>query len=67
LEYEEGTPGGTPVKYTKKFLDYRPVQQTLVPYRTLLYENGREAQEVRVSTITYGIKVSDAIFKAPEA
>jgi hypothetical protein len=67
LEYEEGVPGGTPVKYTKKFLDYRPVQQTLVPYRTLLYENGREAQEVRVLTITYGIKVSDSIFKAPEA
>lgn len=67
LEYEEGVPGGTPVKYTKKFLDYRPVQQTLVPYRTLLYENGREAQEVRVSNITYGIKVNDAIFKAPEA
>jgi hypothetical protein len=67
LEYEEGVPGGTPVKYTKKFLDYRPVQQTLVPYRTLLYENGREAQEVRVMTITYGIKVSDSIFKSPEA
>jgi hypothetical protein len=67
LEYEEGFPGGTPVKYVKKFLDYRPVQQTLVPYRTLLYEDGREAQEVRVLTITYGIKVSDSIFKAPEA
>lgn len=67
LEYEEGPPGGTPVKYIKKFLDYRPVQQTLVPYRTLLYENGREAQEVRVMNITYGIKVNDAIFKTPEA
>jgi len=67
LEYEEGIPGGTPVKYTKKFLDYRPVQQTLVPYRTVLFENGRESQEVRVSNITYGIKVSDSIFKAPEA
>ncbi len=67
LEYEEGVPGGTSVKYTKKFLDYRPVQQTLVPYRTLLYENGRELQEVRVLTITYGIKVSDSIFKTPEA
>ena len=67
LEYEEGVPGGTPVKYTKKFLDYRPVQQTLVPYRTLLYEDGREAQEVRVLTITFGTKVSDSIFKAPEA
>lgn len=67
LEYEEGVPGGPAVKYIKKFLDYRPVQQTWVPYRTILYENGREAQEVRVSNITYGIKVSDSIFKAPEA
>lgn len=67
LEYEEDVPGGTPVKYTKKFLDYRPVQQTLVPYRTLLFEDGRQSQEVRVLTITYGIKVSDSIFKTPEA
>ena len=67
LEYEEGVAGGTPLKYTKKFLDYRPVQQTLVPYRTLLYEDGRQSQEVRVLTITYGIKVNDSIFKGPEA
>jgi hypothetical protein len=67
LEYEEGAPGATPVKYQRKFLDYRSVQQTLVPYRIVLYENGRESQEVRVSNITYGIKVNDAIFKSPEA
>lgn len=62
LEYEEGS-----VKYVKKFLDYRPVQQTLAPYRTVLFEDGRQSQEVRVLTITYGIKVSDSIFKSPEA
>lgn len=67
LEYEEGIPGGPAVKYVKKFLDYRPVQQTLVPYRTILLENGRESQEIRVLTITYGIKVSDSIFSRPEA
>lgn len=67
LEYEEGVPGGTAIKYVKKFMDYRPVQQTLAPYRTLLYEDGRQSQETRVLTITYGIKVSDSIFKSPEA
>lgn len=67
LDYEEGTPGGTPVKYTRKFLDYRVVQQTLVPYRIVLTANGRESQETRVLTITYGVKVSDSIFKNPEA
>jgi hypothetical protein len=67
LEYEEGTPGGTPVKYMRKFLDYRVVQQTLVPYRIVLSAGGVQSQETRVLTITYGVKVSDSIFKNPEA
>lgn len=66
LEYEEGNPGGVPVKYTRKFLDYRAVQQTLAPYRTVLLEDGRQSQETRVLTITYGSKISDSIFKSPE-
>jgi hypothetical protein len=66
LEYEEGIPGGIPVKYTRKFLDYRAVQQTLAPYRTVLLEDGRQSQETRVLTITYGSKISDSIFKSPE-
>jgi hypothetical protein len=66
LEYEEGNPGGVPVKYTRKFLDYRAVQQTLVPYRTVLLEDGRQSQESRVLTITYGVKVNDSIFQRPE-
>jgi hypothetical protein len=66
LEYEEGAPGGAPVKYQRKFLDYRVVQQTLAPYRVVLFEDGRQSQETRVLTITYGVKVSDSIFKAPE-
>jgi len=65
LEYEEGPPGGVPVKYTRKFLDYRVVQQTLAPYRIVLLENGRESQVTNVLTITYGVKVSDSIFKNP--
>jgi hypothetical protein len=66
LEYEEGIPGGTPVKFTRKFHDYRLVQQTLAPYRTVLLEDGRQRQETRVLTITYGIKVQDSVFKNPE-
>lgn len=66
LEYEEGNPGGVPVKYTRKFQDYRLVQQTLAPYRVVLMEDGRQSQETRVLTITYGVKVSDSIFKNPE-
>jgi hypothetical protein len=32
------------------------VQQTLVPYRTVLLEDGRQTQETYVLNITYGIK-----------
>ena len=68
LEYQEApTAGATPVKYMKKFLDYRIVQQTLVPYRVVLYEDGRQSQETRLLTITYGAKVDDALFKNPDA
>ncbi|MGH9968056.1 MAG: hypothetical protein ACREBG_09525, partial [Pyrinomonadaceae bacterium] len=31
LDYEEPNPGGAPLKYSKKFFDYRYAQSTLVP------------------------------------
>ena len=68
LQYEEApSEGASAVKYTKKFLDYRVAQQTLVPYRVVLLEDGRQSQESRILTVTYGVKVDDAIFQSPEA
>jgi hypothetical protein len=68
LEYDEATAAGfTPVKYSRKFLDYRYAQGTLVPYRNLLLEEGKQTQETRILTVTYGIKLDDALFKSPEA
>lgn len=68
LEYQEPAPGGsTPLKYERKFLDYRYAQGTLVPYRTILMEEGKPIQETRILNVTYGIKLDDALFKSPEA
>jgi hypothetical protein len=68
LEYEDApTAGSTPVKYTRKFLDYRAVQQTLVPYHMVLIEDGKQTQESFIQTITYGAKLDESIFKNPEA
>lgn len=68
LEYEEPAPGGsTPLKYSRKFMDYRYAQGTLVPYRTVLLEDGKQIQETRILNVTYGIKLDDALFKNPEA
>lgn len=68
LEYEETPPGSsTPVKYSKRFYDYRVVQGTLVPYRTVLSEDGKQTVETRISTVTYGIRMEDGLFQNPEA
>jgi hypothetical protein len=68
LEYEE-TPSGssTPVKYTKRFYDYRVAQGTQVPYRTVTLEDGKQTVEKRILTITFGVKMEDNLFQNPEA
>jgi hypothetical protein len=67
LEYEELNPGAAPVKYSKRFSDYRYAQSTLVPYRTLLMEDGKQTQETRILTVTFGVKVDDSLFQNPQA
>ena len=68
LEYQEPALGGsTPVKYTRKFLDYRYAQGTLVFYRTVLLEEGKQVQETHILNVTYGVKLDDSLFKSPEA
>jgi len=68
LEYEEpASAAGAPTKFMRKFFDYRYAQSTLVPYRTVLIENGRDTIETRIMTVTFGIKIDDSVFKSPEA
>jgi hypothetical protein len=58
LEYTENE-----VNYQKKFYDYRESQGTLVPYRTVLFGNGKQVEEINISTVTYGQKIEDTIFQ----
>ena len=67
LEYEESNSGAPPLKYSKRFSDYRYAQSTLVPYRTILTQDGKETQEIRILTVTFGVKVDDTLFKNPQA
>ncbi len=67
LEYEDASAEVTPVKFRRTFHDYRFAQSTLVPYRSVLLEDGKLTQETRVLTITFGAKVDDSIFKSPES
>jgi hypothetical protein len=68
LEYEETPPEATtPVKYTRRFYDYRIAQATLVPYRTVLLEDGKLTQETRIMTVTYGVKMEESVFQTESA
>jgi len=62
LEYEEA---GT--KYRRTFHDYRVVQGTLVPYRSVLFAGDRQVEESQVLTVTYGVKTEDSVFNAESA
>jgi hypothetical protein len=67
LEYEETPPGATTaIKYSKRFYDYRLAQGVQLPFRTVLYEDGKQTVETHVLTVQYGVKMEDALFQGPE-
>ena len=57
LEYEEGG-----AKFERKFYDYNYAQGTLVPYKTVLYKDGKVVEETEIGTITFGQRVDEALF-----
>jgi hypothetical protein len=58
VEYTEND-----IKYQRKFYDYRESQGTLVPYRTVLFANGKQIEETTILTVTYGQKLDEALFQ----
>jgi hypothetical protein len=67
LEYEGTAQGSTsPVKYRRTFHDYRVVQGTRVPYRSVLYADGKQLEESQLLTVTYGIKMDDSLFQGSD-
>ncbi len=59
LEYEEEG-----IKYRRKFYDFNVAQGTLVPYRTVLWANDKQVEEIEIGTVTYGQKVENDMFSA---
>ena len=59
LTYEEGG-----VKYRRKFYDQKYAQGTLVPYKSVLSADDKIVEESEISSITFGQKVDEDIFKA---
>ncbi len=65
LEYSmPQTANAAPTKFVRKFYDYRSAQGTTVPWRSVLYADGKLVEESNISTVTYGMKIEDAQFQA---
>ncbi|MGB8507148.1 MAG: hypothetical protein WCD76_01970 [Pyrinomonadaceae bacterium] len=68
LEYDDAaTVGGKPDKIKRTYHDYQIVQGTSVPKRSMLFVNDKLVDEAQVLSVTYGIKIEDALFQNPEA
>jgi hypothetical protein len=57
LEYDKGG-----IRYQRKFYNYNYAQGTLVPYRSVLYANGKQIEELLIGTITFGQKIDEQMF-----
>lgn len=58
LEYSDND-----IKYVRRFYDYRLAQNTLVPYRSVLFANKKQVEETQILTVTYGQKVAEDAFQ----
>lgn len=53
-----------PIKFSRKFYDYRNAQGTIIPYRSVLSVDGKQVEETNVQTVTFGMKIEEENFKA---
>lgn len=64
LEYEtKPKPDAEPVKYRFEFSDFHAIQNTLVPYQILVFENGRKIEERKVVEVAYNVQLEESAFK----
>ncbi|MGH9836547.1 MAG: hypothetical protein ACREBD_03920 [Blastocatellia bacterium] len=66
--YEEKlAPEATPVKYRLNFKDFRVIQNTLVPYETMVFQDGKLVEERKVVESVFNIQLDEKAFKAENA
>ncbi|HEX5733104.1 MAG TPA: hypothetical protein VF131_09740 [Blastocatellia bacterium] len=66
LEYEmKLTEGQEPTKYRTSYfyIPFRVVQNTLVPMRRVMYQNGKFVQEIKLNNVTYSAKIEPEVFQ----
>ncbi|MEP7342276.1 MAG: hypothetical protein ABI977_31395 [Acidobacteriota bacterium] len=56
-----------PVKYRLYFKDFHIIQNTLVPYEIVVYQNGKVVEERKVVEAAFNVQLEEKVFKAENA
>ncbi len=65
LNYEERPdPNSEPVKYRIYFKDFRVIQNSLIPYSTMVFQNGKLIEERTVVEAVFNVQMEEKDFKA---
>jgi hypothetical protein len=68
LDYEDKSdPNAEPVKYRLYFKNFQPVQNTIIPYETLVFRNGKLVEERKIVEAVYNVKLDENAFKQENA
>jgi hypothetical protein len=66
--YEEKPyPEAAPVKYRLNYKNFQPIQNTLVPYETLVFQDGKLVEERKIVETVFNIQLDEKAFKAENA
>lgn len=65
LSYEEKPdPKSEPSKYRLNFKDFRVIQNSLIPYETLVFQNGKLIEERKIVEAVFNVQLDDKAFKS---
>ena len=64
---ERPAPEAAPTKYRLYFKDFRVIQNTLVPYETQVYKDGKLIEERKIVEAAFNVQLEDKAFKAENA
>jgi hypothetical protein len=68
LEYEsKSSAQAQPSKYRLHFTDFRVIQNTLVPFKTLVFENGRQVEDRRLVEAAFNVQLEEKAFQSEKA
>ncbi|MEP7270702.1 MAG: hypothetical protein ABI882_04325 [Acidobacteriota bacterium] len=68
LEYDEkGSEEAKPTKYRLYYKDFRPIQNTLVPYEVQVFKDGKVVEERKLVEVSYSVQMEESVFNLENA